>query len=393
MKQKAHLIHILCTVIACSAAGILPTTARAGTCTINVTGNQQTIDGFGFSSAWCGQLTSAKNKALYETLGMSLLRVRIDENMDWSEEASNAAAAHAAGATVLGCPWTAPAYMLVTNGSTVTLSSSYYKDYATYLGLAAAYMNLDYVSLKNEPNYPGEDFNLTSSQIETLMLNDAPYIDRPVAMADAFNYADSVTDPTLNNPTACSHVAIVSGHIYGGGNIVHTNALAHDKPVWMTEHYISDTETNMANCISIAQEISECMNNQMSAYFWWWVYDDSDVNLVTDSGSIYKNGYTIGQFAKWVTPGKIRCSATYNPSSNIYVTAYHNGGVVIVAVNAGTSSVNQTFTLQNVSGLSSFNVNRTSASEGMAGVGSVSVANNTFTYSLPAQSITTFHQY
>jgi glucuronoarabinoxylan endo-1,4-beta-xylanase len=29
----------------------------------------------------------------------------------------------------------------------------------------------------------------------------------------------------------------------------------------------------------------------------------------------------------------------------------------------------------------------------MASVGSVTVANNAFTYTLPAQSITTFHQY
>ena len=39
------------------------------------------------------------------------------------------------------------------------------------------------------------------------------------------------------------------------GPSIHTNALAHGKPVWMTEHYIDDTQTNMANCIAIAKEI------------------------------------------------------------------------------------------------------------------------------------------
>ena len=390
--MKLTLLNKLATGMAIIAAGAL--NLNAGTCTINVTANQQTIDGFGFSSAWCGQLSSAKNNALYGTLGMSLLRIRIDQNKNWSDETANASAAHAAGAKVLGCPWTAPGYMLVTNGSTSTLSSSHYKDYALYLGLAATNINLDYVSLKNEPNMSGEDFNLTSSQIETLMSSDAPYIGRPVAMADAFNFADSVTDPTLNNSTACSHVAIVSGHIYGGGNYAHTNALAKGKHVWMTEHYINGGQTSMSACVSIAKEISDCMNNRMSAYFWWWVYDsNTSINLVSSSGTIYKNGYTIGQFAKWIRPGKARCSATYNPSSYIYVTAYHNNGIVIVAVNTGSSSVSQTFTLQNVSGLSSLNVHRTSSSENMAGVSSASVANNTFTYTLPAQSITTFHQF
>lgn len=33
------------------------------------------------------------------------------------------------------------------------------------------------------------------------------------------------------------------------------------------------------------------MSNRMSTYFWWWVYEsDSNVNLVTSSGSIYKKG-------------------------------------------------------------------------------------------------------
>ena len=213
-------------------------------------------------------------------------------------------------------------------------------------------------------------------------------------MADSIGFNNSLTDPTLNSSSTASRVTIVSGHIYGGGNILHTNALAHGKHVWMTEHYISDTQTSMANCITIAKEITDCMNNKMSAYFWWWVNDsDTSVNLVNSSGTIYKNGYTIGQFAKWVRPGKIRCNSTYNPSSNVYVTAYHGSGIVIVAVNTGTSSVSQTFTFQNVSGLSSLNVNRTSSSQNMAGISSASVANNTFTYTLPAQSVTTFHQY
>ena len=136
------------------------------------------------------------------------------------------------------------------------------------------------------------------------------------------------------------------------------------------------------------------MNNQFSAYYFWWVNDnDASVNLVNQSGTIYKSGYTGGQFAKWIRPGKQRIACTYNPTSNVYVTAYRGGGLVIVAVNTGTTSVSQSFSVANVTGVSSLNVNRTSSSENMASVASATVSGNAFTYTLPAKSITTFHQY
>ena len=102
----------------------------------------------------------------------------------------------------------------------------------------------------------------------------------------------------------------------------------------------------------------------------------------------------MGQFAHWIRPGKLRCATTYNPHSNIYVTAYHNNGLVIVALNTGGSAVNQTFTIQNASGVTSVTPFQTGGlnNEHMARLSTVSVSNNTFTYSLPAQSITTFVQ-
>ena len=52
---------------------------QADTCYVDGNDRKQMIDGFGFSTAWCGKLPAAKNNALYGTLGMSMLRVRISE--------------------------------------------------------------------------------------------------------------------------------------------------------------------------------------------------------------------------------------------------------------------------------------------------------------------------
>jgi glucuronoarabinoxylan endo-1,4-beta-xylanase len=388
MKHNRNSMQRISTLVAALTAAS-SMMARAGTCTINVTANQQVIDGYGFSTAWCGALTSAKNNSLYNTLGMSLLRIRIDQNNNWADETANASAAHAAGAKVLGCPWYIPNSFRSGN----TIPSSQYVNYCNWLKSAATSINLDYVSIKNEPDGSATDGNLSGDQIRDIIKAGGSNIGKPVVCSDAINFNDAWTDPTLNDSTAVGKVSVISGHLYGGGLNVHQNALNHGKHVWMTEYYVNGINDINA-CMTIAKQISDCMNDQFSAYIWWWVNDnDGNVNLVNSSGVINKNGYTIGQFAKWVRPGKNRCTATYNPTTGVYTTAYHNGGIVIVAVNTGTSSVSQPFTIQNATGVNSFQVNRTSASENMAGVSSATVVNNTFTYTLPAKSITTFHQF
>jgi len=372
-----------------AAIGLTSAPALAGTCTINITANSQTIDGFGCSSAWSGTLTSAQNNSLYSTLGFSILRVRIDENNNWGEETANASAAHAAGAKVLGSPWFAPSSL---RDSSQHLAPSHYGDYANWLNSAISSIGIDVISIQNEPDYTSW-MNWSATEIFNFMKNNAGVLSKPVCMPESFHFSDSYSDPVINDSTAVNHFTYLGGHIYGGGNSVHQNAINHGKHVWMTEHYINGASTNITTAITMAKEVSDCMNNQMSAYIWWWLNSGSETRMVDGSGAIHKSGYILGQWAKWVRPGKQRVSATYNPTSNVYTTAYHNGGIVIVAVNTGTSSVSQTFTIQNASGVTSFLVNRTSSSENMAGKTTASVANNTFSYTLPAQSVTTFHQF
>lgn len=387
---------LTCLVLCAATTFALAINSKAAVCWVDLAANRQTIDGFGFSSAWSGTLSSAKNDALYNTLGMSLLRIRIDPNNSWSEETANAAAAHARGAKVMGTAWTPPAPMKDNNNVVGgNLRTDQYGPYATWLSQAANSIGLDYVSFQNEPDITVtyESCHWTPSQMQTFCRNNAQAIGKPVIMPESFNFNDAYSDPTLNDPNAVNKIAIVAGHIYGNGLYVHQNAINKGKKVWMTEHYISDTQSSMANCIQIAKEISDCMNAQMNAYFWWWVADyDPSVNLVNNSGTIFKNGYTMGQFAKWVRPGATRIAADYNPSSGIYVTAYRvNNNLVIVAVNTGTGSVNQQFNISNGS-VSSVTPYRTSSTQNMAQLGSIALSGNSFTTSLPGQSVTTFVQ-
>ena len=101
---------------------VLAALSQAQTATINVTANQQTIDGFGFSTAWCPAMTAAQGNVLFGTgagqLGFSMLRSRIDPNESWANEPSNASTAHSHGAKVLGSAWT-PAASMKTNNSVI----------------------------------------------------------------------------------------------------------------------------------------------------------------------------------------------------------------------------------------------------------------------------------
>jgi glucuronoarabinoxylan endo-1,4-beta-xylanase len=366
---------------------------QAATCFVNGTDWKQTIDGFGFSSAWSGAISTAQADALFGTAGFSLLRIRIDPNRSWANETANSSTAHGRGARVMGTAWTPPASMKDNNNVVGgNLRTDQYAAYATFLSQAANSIGLDYVSFQNEPDITVtyESCHWTPGQMQTFCRNNAQNIGRPVIMPESFHFDDAYSDPTLNDSTAASHIAIVGGHIYGGGNFVHQNAINKGKRVWQTEHFHSGT--SIGTCLNIAKEVSDCMNNQMNAYYWWWIAQGDAASLISGS-TLLKNGYTLGQFAKWIRPGKQRIGATYNPTSNVFVTAYRNNGLVIVAVNTGGSSVSQTFTLQNISGVTTLLTHRTSSSQNMAQITTANVSNNSFTYTLPAQSVTTFHQF
>jgi glucuronoarabinoxylan endo-1,4-beta-xylanase len=109
-----------------------------------------------------------------------------------------------------------------------------------------------------------------------------------------------------------------------------------------------------------------------------------------EDGTISKRGYNMAHFSKFIRPGYVRVDASKNPDTNTFVSAYKgNNRVVIVAINRGTSAVNQKFVLQNgnASSVSSW---VTDASRNLASQPAINVSNRAFTAQLPARSVTTF---
>ncbi|MBV9852324.1 MAG: glucuronoxylanase XynC [Armatimonadetes bacterium] len=393
MRPPYSTILVALVAIGALAARQVPATAESADVALN--SPRQVIDGFGGSSAWSGALSDSVMDTLFgngnnQQIGLSLLRVRIDPDQRWAEETSNARKAHARGAKVLGTPWTPPAAMKSNhNAIGGELNPDQYAAYARFLHTAGVSIGLDACSIQNEPDIKVSYESCTwgPAQLETFCRDDALEIGKPVVMPESYHFDDAFSAPTLADRVAASHVALVAGHIYGGGLAVHQDAITHGKHIWMTEHYINGSD--IGTCCSIAKEISDCLENDMNAYIWWFMTWQGC--RIIDNGALLKNGYTLGQFSKFIRPGYRRVEATYNPSPSVYVTGYTgpHWRVVVVAVNMGTSDVSQTFTFHGRK-ITRLTPTQTTATANLATLAAVPVMKNAWTATLPAQSITTF---
>ncbi len=382
----------------------VPYIIKSSNAIINLNEPRQTIRGFGGSSAWLGTLTDAEMNTLYGTdsnqFGFTVLRIRIDPagSSKWGNELANAQKAISHGAIVMATPWSPPAAMKTNNnakggGQLDTLS---YASYSAYLADFAAYMAangapLYAISVQNEPDWsapyescvwtPGDLFNFikyhTPATGNTRLL---------AAESDQFNHA--FTDPILNDSLACSYLSISGGHIYGGGLTPYPLAVSKGKEVWMTEH--QDTSTTWAGALNTAKEINDCLAvAEFNVYNFWWL--KKSWGPVDSLGNPAKRGYAMAQFSRFIRPGYLRVNATYQPSANIFLSAYTSGTkLVIVALNMRDTIVSQPITITGGLIPSTFTPLITTANENLKAQTLIKVNQDGFTYRLAAQSITTF---
>ncbi len=369
--------------------------SKAQVAYIDAANVKQYIDGFGASTAWSGQISQTIANAAFSNnnnnqLGLSILRVRIDPNVGWTDEKANALKAKARGALIMASPWTPPASMK-TNNNTVAgeLKTSSYSDYAAYLKRFCDTLGIvDVISVQNEPNISVtyESCTWNATQLMNFCKNNAPAIGKPVIMPEAFNFDTHLSDSTLNDSVAASNITYIGGHIYGSTPFIYTNAINKGKRVWMTEHYYNNDD--IGTCSMMGKEILDCMYNNMSAYVWWYL-SVQGCNLINASGSIKKKGYTLGQFSKFVRPGYHRIDATYRPQSGIYEVAFKGAQTVVVIVNTNPTSKAQTFTFKNDS-VTRVMKYTTSAIKSLRYEGTIDVTDSSFTTTLDSASITTF---
>jgi glucuronoarabinoxylan endo-1,4-beta-xylanase len=432
-----------------TASVSLVVVATASTATVDFGTTEQTIRGFGVSEAWYGVMSNSQITSLYGTgsgdLGLSIMRLQIPpttwtsstqtaDTSAWTSQVTNGKAAQALGATIFASPWTPPASMKTNNSQNEgSLSTSSYADYAAYLKAYVNYavsngVNLYAVSLQNEPDWnpcdpsgtdegpTGKDCYdsclWTPAQFDAWISGNGSVLTtgtNPVKlmMPESFYFAPGMSDPALNDPAAEPYISIIGGHLYGSSPTYYANAKNKGKDVWETEHYLSPvgtdkTITTIADGLAEAEELHNSMTvGQYNAYVWWWALQskstDTENYLLDSSGNPTYYGYALGQFSRFVRPGYVRVNATATPATGVYLSAYSGsdssgtGHYVIVAINSTTSAISLPVSVENQT-LTSLTPYQTTASGGLAAQSAVTVSGGSFTYTLPAQSITTFVQ-
>ena len=411
MKLSFVLVSALLLV-----ASRVPATAQS-TAAIDFGTTLQTIRGFGGATAWMPALTTAQANTLFGTgggqLGLTIHRMRIDDSSttgsssNWGAELTSAQEAAARGAINIASPWGAPAAWK-SNNSTVqgSLLPANYANYANYLESFVTFMknggvNLYAISMQNEPdaNVTYDSMVWTPGEMDTWVANNSSVLTTKLMMPESESFNTSYSDPALDDSNAVGKISIVAGHIYGASPFYYSNAESKGKEVWMTEHYLnpSGSQPAIGDAIAAAEEIHNSMTTgQYNAYVWWWILDWNPGTGVTNYGLIDTNGNptyygdALAQFSKFVRPGYVRASATANPNSNVFVSAYKGSpNSVIVAINAGGSPVNQPFSITNET-VTAVTPYQTTAATQVSQLANVSVSGDAFTYTLPAQSITTF---
>jgi glucuronoarabinoxylan endo-1,4-beta-xylanase len=414
---------------------VVPST---GTALIDFGATEQTIDGFGGSEAWSGPMASATIDELYGTaagdLALTIMRVRIApatwtsstqtaDTTQWTAELGNASAAQALGATIFASPWTPPPSMKIDNASRASgvdsgiLNPSSYSDYANYLKAYIAYasslgVNLYAISMQNEPDWDPMTYESclwTASQMDSWA---AAYGSVPTAgtsvklmMPESYYFSPAMSATALNDPTAEANIGVIAGHLYGGPPTYPTLAKSMNKEVWETEHYLNSVNasktatswsTSIGDALAVAEEIHTAMTlGQYNAYNWWWMVnsnDDEPTGLIDTKNNPTYFGLGLEQFARFIRPGYQAVNATSAPSSGVYLSAYTGGGhQVIVLINTNTSGVTLPIQFLNQS-ITSLTPYQTTSTSSVAALSPITVTGNSFTASVPAQSITTYVQ-
>jgi len=374
---------------------------------------RQIIRGFGAANIlpWRPDMTTDEISKAFGTgdgqIGFTLLRLRVPlEENEFSLNVPTAQLAHSMGVTIIASPWSPHAWMKTNNDSVGgRLSDTSYASYAAHLKSFVDYMGSNNVpiyavSVQNEPDvsvsYESCDWN--ASEMLRFVKENARSIGTKIIVPESFQFRRVLSDPLLNDAAALANFDILGGHIYGGGLEPYPLAESKGKEIWMTEHLVLNTDWE--NNLATGKEILDCMNAGMSAYIWWYIvrfygpiYDDgshSDTPPESVQGEISKRGYVMSQFARFVRPGFFRIDATVNPQSDVFITAYKdNSKIVIVVVNSGLSSIEQTFILQNGTAVQ-FTPYVTSETKNCIRESDIQVSNGLFTAVLDGESITTF---
>lgn len=406
-----------------------------------VNGNEvyQVIDGFGASSAWRGNWSTALANMFFGTnngtgtarngttytytgAGLSLLRTRIAPGGTTVEQ-SIMQLAQARGARVWSSPWSpAPVAQFKSNtnvnGGSFLGNITNYQAYANQLAGYVLNMKNQYgvslhaLSIQNEPDADVttyESCNWTAQQIHDFV----PYLSTAltasnvattkIMLPESQNWPDpgNLRGLTMNDPATAALVGIIANHNYVANNNAGDQSPpaainSYGKALWQTEvAKLSGNDSSISDGLYWAGRVHQFLTGaQANAWHYWWLcaYSTSNEGLCDTNDVPTKRLYTLGNFSRFVRPGFYRIGVSNNTSS-LQISAYKNltnGSFAIVAINSSSTVITQVFNLNGFSGVTTVTPWLTSAAASLAAQSAVVVSGSAFTNFIPAQSVVTF---
>ncbi len=411
------------------AAGSATSACGTGTATssdvvVNLTQNQQTMDGFGVSNAYQSTaITDAQADQFFDKdkgIGLSIFRLGIkNDGTSWGP-IGDAVKAAARGAVVWAAPWTPPANCKsntsLTNGG--HLNTSCYDSWSSTLAAFPAKakqsgVTVTAISVQNEPDnvtqyesciYSGDEMVAFIKVLGPKLkaLNPPVKLLGPESTrwehlwSGDYNYGTLI----LADPEAAAAVDILATHMYETQDAVAPPA-GLSKPIWETEmsgvmgYPEEGPSSDIANGLAVAGWIHDAIAvGQASAWHAWWItsLNMDNEGLLLNGGGTTKRLYTLGNFSKFVRPGYKRVTVSGPLPTGVKVTAYTNpsdGTVVVVAINTTTAAVPASFFLSGAAPCS-MTPWVTSATDDLASKSAVAISAGHLSPMLAAQSVTTF---
>jgi O-glycosyl hydrolase len=334
--------------------------------------------GFAFSSTWGDNLSDEEIQTMYgkgtRQLGYNIMRARIapEEYTSWGHDSWGTTASvikkcRALGSLVFASAWTPPA-AYKSNNNTVhgTLLPEHYADYANFLNrfidrIVACGTDVDYISLQNEPDYEPDEYESCTWSAKNFIDFYTTYgtqLKRPLIGPESLAFRVALSDSILQNDAACAQLAIVGGHLYGGGNFDYPLAREKGKEKWMTEYLINhgDDDKTTAYTWDDALFFARVVNTSMLANYSAWCHYAlkssygmmGDGTCGTTDGEPTKRGYALAHFAKYIT-GTTRIEHTLNdPEFGLTTSAYQTASgdsIVLMLINSAVQTYDVTIDL------------------------------------------------
>lgn len=385
-----------------------------GNVKIDVSEEHQTIKGFGGINypGWIDDLTADQRETTFKNgddqLGFTILRIHVDpDRNNWEREIETAKYAQKQGALIFASPWNPPAEMCEKfdhngNKNAQRLKHDCYADYAAHLNDFVTFMRdngveLYAISIQNEPDYADDWTWWSTEEIMDFIKNYSDAIDCKVMSPEAFQYRKDFYNAILNDEDALSKIDVFGTHFYGTRKSDMAYPLFEEKgagkELWMTEVYVPDSETDAdvwPQAIEVAVNMHDgLVTGNIQAYVWWYIR--RFYGPMKEDGSISKRGYMMAHYSKFVRPDYIRVGATKSSGYDTLFSAYKGDGkVIIVAINKSYGSAGETFDLSGAGKFDYIEAYTTDIDSNLERTGNIAFDGETFSYVLPASSVTTF---